>query len=107
MAESIPFSIKGEIVGFSAIDVRPTGLNFYGPKGFFSPATVSKSFGYDEMADIELTVNRFGADNVTLHFKAPGELPFMFQTHGDAGQRIVAAVKELLRDAGQTPYCEI
>uniref|UniRef100_UPI00262BB3FB hypothetical protein n=1 Tax=Halothiobacillus sp. TaxID=1891311 RepID=UPI00262BB3FB len=46
MAESIPFSIRGDIVGYSAMDVCATGMNFYGPKGFFSPAAVTKSVAY-------------------------------------------------------------
>lgn len=96
MAESIPFSIRGEIVGYSAVEIRPTGLNFYGPKGFFSPASVARSFSYEEMADIEVQVSRFGADNVIIHFKDKGALPFMFQTYKDAGPRIAAAVKAVL-----------
>ncbi len=98
MADSIPFRIDGDVVGFTAVEVRLTGLNFYGPKGFFSPAMVSKSFAYEEMADIELAVNKFGADNVTIHFKDASKLPFIFQTYRDAGQRIAAAVKEMLGD---------
>ncbi|MHB1299992.1 MAG: hypothetical protein ACYCY8_03865 [Burkholderiales bacterium] len=96
MAESIPFNIKGDIVGYSAMDVCATGMNFYGPKGFFSPAMVTKSVAYEVMAGIELAVNRFGADNVTIHYKDPGKLPFIFQTYGNAGPRIVAAVKEIM-----------
>ncbi len=96
MAESIPFSIKGDIVGYSGVEVCATGMNFYGPRGFFSPAMVAKSVAYEEMADIELVVNRFGADNVTIHYRDPGKLPFIFQVYSDAGPRIVAAVKEVL-----------
>ena len=96
MAESIPFNIKGDIVGYSAMDVCATGMNFYGPKGFFSPAMVTKSVAYEEMAGIELTVNRFGADNVTVHYRDHGKLPFIFQTYSGAGPRIVAAVKEIM-----------
>ena len=96
MAESIPFNIKGDIVGYSAMDVCATGMNFYGPKGFFSPAAVTKTIGYEVMAGIELAENRFGADNVIVHYKDHGQLPFIFQTYGNAGPRIVAAVKEIM-----------
>ncbi len=101
MADSIPFIIKGEFIGFSAVEVRPTGLNFYGPKGFFSPAEVSKSFAYEEMAGIEVQLSRFGADNVTIHFKDQSRLPFIFQTHGKAGPRLAAAVQAILKPAAQ------
>ena len=94
--DTIPFTIKGDVVGYTAVEIRPTGVNFYGPKGFFSPAMVTKSFAYEEMADIELVENRFGADNVTIHFKDGSKLPFIFQVYQDAGKRIVAAVKAVL-----------
>ena len=99
MAESIPFNIKGDIVGYSAMDVCATGMNFYGPKGFFSPAAVTKTIGYEVMAGIELAANRFGADNVIIHYKDDAQLPFIFQTYGNAGPRIVAAVKEIMESA--------
>ncbi len=100
MAESIPLVIKNDIVGYSGVDVCRTGMNFYGPKGFFSPAQVSKSFAYSDIADITIEVNRFAADNVIIHFRDPAKLPFMFQTYKDAGPRIAAAVKELLDGQG-------
>lgn len=99
MAEKIPLIFKGNIVGYSGIDVCATGMNFYGPRGMFSPASVTKTFGYEAIADISLDVNRFAADNLTIHFKDPGKLPFMFQTYKDVGPRIAAAVKEILQSA--------
>lgn len=100
MADSIPFRIDGDVVGYSAVEIKPTGMNFYGPKGFFSPAVVSKSFAYSEIADIELSLNKFGADNMTIHFRDASKLPFIFQTYRDAGPRISAAVKEMLEASG-------
>lgn len=96
METKLPLKIKGNIVGYSAADVCETGIDFYGVRGLFTPAVITRGFGYKDIADIELEVNRFAADNVTIHFKDPRRLPFMFQTYKDAGPMIVDTVKALL-----------